>query len=189
MLATVCTWGACVARTETCGILLIVPSYRGISFYRCFYETCSCLDDSTRYHLPLATPFVGRRLPQHLLRTTHSCRRSLPRARKALRSSPRQSATIQFFPGRPDPGFSPPAIVPNVTRRGPACYCLSLVSPPAVCRCLYRVCVLPIDIQHNTQCPCRFFVLERDTSSAVTKPRHRGTTIIVILMMQYFCRL
>ena len=34
---------------------------------------------------------------------------------------------------------------------------------------------LPVDIQHN-QCPCRFFNPTRDTSSVVTKLRHRDTT-------------
>ena len=34
---------------------------------------------------------------------------------------------------------------------------------------------LPADIQH-TQCPCRFFN-PRETSSVVTKPRHRDTAL------------
>ena len=45
-----------------------------------------------------------------------------------------------------------------------------------------RVCVLhikpfflPVDIQHN-QCPCRFSNPRRDTSSVVTKLRHRDST-------------
>ena len=52
---------------------------------------------------------------------------------------------------------------------------------PVVCnRC---VCVLhikpfflPVDIQHN-QCPCRFSNPRRDTSSVVTKLRHRDSTL------------
>ena len=50
---------------------------------------------------------------------------------------------------------------------------------------MYVVCVLhikpfflPVGIQHN-QCPCRFFnpINRRDTSSVVTKLRHRDTTL------------
>ena len=47
-----------------------------------------------------------------------------------------------------------------------------------VCVCVLHIkpFFLPVDIQHN-QCPCRFSNPRRDTSSVVTKLRHRDTTL------------
>ena len=54
---------------------------------------------------------------------------------------------------------------------------------PTAAVCTRYVCVLhtnpfflPVDNQHN-QCPCRLFNPRRDTSSLVTKLRHRDTTL------------
>ena len=50
----------------------------------------------------------------------------------------------------------------------------------SVCVCVLHIkpFFLHVDIQHN-QCPCRFFnpINRRDTSSGVTKLRHRDTTL------------
>ena len=48
-------------------------------------------------------------------------------ARNTPRSSTRQQA--QFFSGRRGPGFSPPAIVPNVTRRVSRSLCVRCTTP------------------------------------------------------------
>ena len=50
---------------------------------------------------------------------------------------------------------------------------------PRKCVCVFftlKPLFLPVDIQHN-QCPCRFSNPRRDTSSAVTKLRHRDNTL------------
>ena len=59
-------------------------------------------------------------------------------ARNTLRSSTRHWA--QFFSGRPGPGFSPPAIVPNVIRRISRSLCLRC-TPPAKGRRRLRMLV------------------------------------------------
>ena len=52
-------------------------------------------------------------------------------ARNTLRSSTRHLA--QLFSGRPGPGFSPPAIVPNITRRGSRSLYVRCAAPAKYC--------------------------------------------------------
>ena len=59
-------------------------------------------------------------------------------ARNTLRFSRRHWA--QFFSGRPGPGFSPPAIVPNITRRVSRSLCVRC-TPPAKRRRPLRIIV------------------------------------------------
>ena len=55
-----------------------------------------------------------------------------------LRSSTRHWA--QFFSGRPGPGFSPPTIVPNITRRVSRSLCVLARSPSRLCSRVGKIC-------------------------------------------------
>ena len=86
----------------------------------------SAASTTPRYHFPLLLAAVG-----HSTVSTPNTKGTLSVdpsvARNSLRLSIRHWA--QFFSGRPSPGFSPPAIFPNITRRVGRSLCVRCTAP------------------------------------------------------------